>query len=76
MTMKNSNDTIGNRTRDLPSCSEIRSILKAKVYENRFMLFYTPPCNIIKFFHNINEAAPILRRHAPLIDFDYIWHIS
>jgi len=23
MSMKNSNDTVGNRTRDLPSCSEV-----------------------------------------------------
>ena len=51
MSMKNSNDTIGNRTRDLPACSaasnKVSNIIRRHTYEVSTYVYFT----ITTFFH-------------------------
>jgi len=54
MSVKNSNDTIGNRTRDLPTCSAVpqpTALLRApKEYVLKYIKTVVLTCDILQFF--------------------------
>jgi hypothetical protein len=66
MSMKNSNDPIGNRTRDLPACSAVRH--RVLLYNS---LTYLSPLNSLHFYPMYTSLYLIDYRW-----FEVIWLIS
>ena len=55
MSMKNSNDTIGNRTRDLLTCSAVSSVV------HFFFCFITKIILILTWFHKLEQFELLIR---------------
>jgi len=78
MSMKNSNDTIGNGTRDLPACRAVpkptappRAHLKTVVTKSKEL--FAPPPEQIKLQHHIRQWQNIHVTYTQIIGLNTRW---
>jgi hypothetical protein len=75
MSMTDSNDTIGNRSRDLPVCSAVPQPLRHRVPQKVWVLFVMWPANIFGRFRKIAKSNCWLRHVRPPARLP-AWNIS